>query len=83
MVAYFLAPLPNLICARCNRGYESTYGQYAESLLSLPKTLLRGFKNVGFFLTGFLIVSGFALPGLLAHINMVDLLSFLLSHIRS
>lgn len=33
VVAYFLAPLPNLICARCNRGYESTYGQYVSTLV--------------------------------------------------
>eukprot|EP01127_Copromyxa_protea_P004178 TRINITY_DN1403_c0_g1_i3.p1 TRINITY_DN1403_c0_g1~~TRINITY_DN1403_c0_g1_i3.p1 ORF type:complete len:123 (-),score=13.34 TRINITY_DN1403_c0_g1_i3:59-394(-) len=46
-----------MICARCNHGYEQTYGN--------------GFKNVGFFLTGFFIVSGFALPGLLAHINLI------------
>eukprot|EP01127_Copromyxa_protea_P004177 TRINITY_DN1403_c0_g1_i1.p1 TRINITY_DN1403_c0_g1~~TRINITY_DN1403_c0_g1_i1.p1 ORF type:complete len:124 (-),score=10.57 TRINITY_DN1403_c0_g1_i1:105-476(-) len=57
VVAYFLAPIPNMICARCNHGYEQTYGN--------------GFKNVGFFLTGFFIVSGFALPGLLAHINLI------------
>eukprot|EP01126_Amoeba_proteus_P005378 TRINITY_DN1179_c0_g1_i3.p1 TRINITY_DN1179_c0_g1~~TRINITY_DN1179_c0_g1_i3.p1 ORF type:complete len:111 (-),score=0.56 TRINITY_DN1179_c0_g1_i3:56-388(-) len=49
VVAYFLAPLPNLICARCNHGPVC--------------------KDVGFFLTGALIVSGFALPGVLAHMG--------------
>jgi hypothetical protein len=27
------------------------------------------FKDVGYFITGFLIVSGFALPGVLAHLG--------------
>jgi len=58
VIAYFLAPLPNLVCARCNKGYEHTYGH--------------GFQDVGFFLTGVFIVSGFALPGLLAHVNKID-----------
>jgi len=55
VIAYFLAPLPNVICGQCGRGYEFTHGN--------------AFKNAGFFLTGVCIVSGFALPGVLAHIE--------------
>jgi len=57
VVAYFLAPLPNLICANCNRGYEATHGN--------------SFKNAGYFLTGVCIVSGFGLPGVLAHLSLM------------
>uniref|UniRef100_A0A6B2LQZ2 Vacuolar protein sorting 55 n=1 Tax=Arcella intermedia TaxID=1963864 RepID=A0A6B2LQZ2_9EUKA len=58
VIAYFLAPLPNLICMQCGRGYEYTHGN--------------SFQNSGYFLTGALIVSGFALPGVLAHVNIMQ-----------
>eukprot|EP01125_Pyxidicula_operculata_P008291 TRINITY_DN2796_c0_g1_i1.p1 TRINITY_DN2796_c0_g1~~TRINITY_DN2796_c0_g1_i1.p1 ORF type:complete len:130 (+),score=9.47 TRINITY_DN2796_c0_g1_i1:150-539(+) len=56
--AYIIAPLPNIICANCNRGYEYTHGNK--------------FKNVGYFLTGVCVVSGFALPGVLTHMGLMD-----------
>jgi len=55
VIAYFLAPLPNIICVNCGRGYEYTHGN--------------SFQNAGFFLTGVCVVSGFALPGVLAHLG--------------
>jgi len=58
VIAYFLAPIPNILCANCNRGYESTHGN--------------SFKNAGYFITGVLIVSGFALPGVLAHLDLMN-----------
>jgi len=57
VIAYFLAPIPNLIFGRCV-GYEDRYGHM--------------FKDIGFFLTGICIVSGFALPGVLAHVNLMS-----------
>jgi len=57
VIAYFLAPIPNLLCGACNRGYEESHGN--------------AFLDVGYFFTGVLIVSGFALPGVLAHLEIM------------
>eukprot|EP00028_Trichosphaerium_sp_Am-I-7-wt_P011721 CAMPEP_0168539448 /NCGR_PEP_ID=MMETSP0405-20121227/21835_1 /TAXON_ID=498012 /ORGANISM="Trichosphaerium sp, Strain Am-I-7 wt" /LENGTH=107 /DNA_ID=CAMNT_0008569015 /DNA_START=54 /DNA_END=377 /DNA_ORIENTATION=+ len=57
VVAYLFAPLPNLLCAACGRGYEDNKA--------------RAFKDAGFFLTGIFVVSGLALPSVLAHLTII------------
>jgi hypothetical protein len=58
VVAYILAPLPNLVCARCAAGLDDSYQ--------------RAFFDAGYFLTGLLITSGFALPAVLAHLEIMS-----------
>jgi len=54
VVMYFLAPIPNLICEKCFSG---------DGMLDSK----RGYPDVGYFLTGFILVSGFGLPLVLLH----------------
>jgi len=53
VISYIFAPLPNLIFGRCGRDPLDASG--------------RNFKSMGFFLTGFLLVTGFAIPSLIVH----------------
>lgn len=48
--AYFLAPLPNLICGACNRGYEETYGQYVISVLVIHLKIYQRLQGCWIFL---------------------------------
>eukprot|EP01117_Protostelium_nocturnum_P002787 TRINITY_DN1370_c0_g1_i1.p1 TRINITY_DN1370_c0_g1~~TRINITY_DN1370_c0_g1_i1.p1 ORF type:complete len:133 (-),score=41.17 TRINITY_DN1370_c0_g1_i1:78-476(-) len=56
VITYVLAPLPNFIFGRCQTdAFEQT----------------STWKDLGFFLTGALVVSGFALPAVLAHSHII------------
>eukprot|EP00727_Mastigamoeba_balamuthi_P008625 m51a1_g4385 hypothetical protein (122) ;mRNA; r:344352-345064 len=66
LVAYFLAPMPNMICGACNRDDLMGNGN-------------RGWKNSGNFLTGFFIVGGLAVPSILLHYHAINLMAFFLS----
>jgi len=56
VITYFLAPLPNFLFGRC------TTDAFDNS---------SSFKDMGYFLTGALVVSGFALPAVLAHAEII------------
>jgi len=60
VVAYFFAPLPNLLCGRCVEGEE------------LFSSVDRNYADTGYFLTGVLVVSGFGVPAVLAHSGMMQ-----------
>eukprot|EP01111_Echinosteliopsis_oligospora_P002792 TRINITY_DN1433_c0_g1_i1.p1 TRINITY_DN1433_c0_g1~~TRINITY_DN1433_c0_g1_i1.p1 ORF type:complete len:129 (-),score=25.94 TRINITY_DN1433_c0_g1_i1:264-650(-) len=49
-----LAPFPNIICGRMGDEFSGTDSQY---------------KQWGLFITGFLIVFGFGIPSILAHVD--------------
>jgi len=58
-VAYFFAPVPNMICSRCGSDPLDQSG--------------RNFKDMGFFLTGTLVVSGFGILVVLAHSEVIQI----------
>ncbi|ORZ30178.1 vacuolar protein sorting 55-domain-containing protein [Catenaria anguillulae PL171] len=62
---YILAPLPNMICARCT-GADDVFSDSPSS----------GLRDAGYFLTSFLVVTGFGLPIALTRSSIVRL-SFL------
>mmetsp|Transcript_18878 Transcript_18878/g.26391 ORF Transcript_18878/g.26391 Transcript_18878/m.26391 type:complete len:135 (+) Transcript_18878:95-499(+) len=64
VIAYFVAPIPNMIFGKCT---------------SDPLETDSGWKGVGYFLTGVCIVSGFALPLVLAHVDVINFRALLLS----
>lgn len=69
VVAYVLAPLPNLLCKRCAAGLDDSYQRFrnffwyqSSSSLAWLQSLAffcRGFLDAGYFITGLLIISGF------------------------
>ncbi|RKP05376.1 vacuolar protein sorting 55 [Thamnocephalis sphaerospora] len=58
-VTYGLAPLPNMLCARCG---------YSEDIFTDTQT---GFADAGYFLTAVLVVTGLAMPVVLAHAGVI------------
>eukprot|EP01114_Cavostelium_apophysatum_P013225 TRINITY_DN314_c0_g1_i1.p1 TRINITY_DN314_c0_g1~~TRINITY_DN314_c0_g1_i1.p1 ORF type:complete len:134 (-),score=12.77 TRINITY_DN314_c0_g1_i1:48-449(-) len=65
IVAYVLAPIPNLVCARCGHDPLDASG--------------RNFKDMGYFLTGFLVISGFGIPAVMAHSQVIRYEALLLA----
>jgi len=65
IVAYFLAPFPNLFFARCGESYLDSAS--------------RNWQDTGYFLTGFLVVSGFGVPAVLTHAEIISTNAFILS----
>jgi len=65
VVAYFLAPFPNIFFARCGD--------------SDPTSPQRNWVDTGYFITGFLVVSGFGVPGVLTHADIINDKAFILS----
>jgi len=60
IVFYFLSPIPDFVCSRCG--------------LNDPLDISgRNFKDLGYFLTGMLVISGFGLPAVLAHNNVITI----------
>eukprot|EP01120_Amphizonella_sp_Union-15-10_P008486 TRINITY_DN305_c0_g1_i1.p1 TRINITY_DN305_c0_g1~~TRINITY_DN305_c0_g1_i1.p1 ORF type:complete len:132 (-),score=20.81 TRINITY_DN305_c0_g1_i1:43-438(-) len=57
VVAYFLAPLPNICCQNLGTGYQDSKE--------------KAFRNAGYFLTGAIVVTGFALPAVLTHARVI------------
>jgi len=66
VVAYFLAPIPNVLFARCGDPMDMSGSN-------------RSFKDLGYFLTGVFVVSGFALPAVLTHIQIIAWQALILS----
>jgi len=66
VVTYILAPIPNILCGRC--GESDPFNPSGKN-----------FKDMGYFLTAVLLVSGFALPSVLAHCNVIVVGALLLS----
>jgi len=60
VIAYFFAPMPNIIFGRC-----------ADSM-----DVHSRWKDLGYFITGILIVSGFALPAVFAHSLLITWQAF-------
>ena len=59
VIAYFFAAIPNFICSRCGSDPLDTSG--------------RNFKDLGFFLTGALVITGFGIPAVLAHSDVITI----------
>ncbi|EGG23460.1 vacuolar protein sorting 55 family protein [Cavenderia fasciculata] len=56
VVSYFLAPFPNMVCKNRDQ-FSSDSGSMTD---------------LGLFITGFLIASGFGIPAVLAHSNIIS-----------
>ncbi|ORX48754.1 vacuolar protein sorting 55, partial [Hesseltinella vesiculosa] len=67
VATYILAPLPNAICARCAGEYDimSDYNS--------------GVVDAGHFVTGMFIVTGFCLPFVLAHAEVITVPAMIMS----
>lgn len=65
VIAYFFAPMPNLIFQRCGSDPLDVSG--------------RSFKDLGFFLTGFLVVTGFGIPAVMAHSEVIEIGALILA----
>jgi len=57
VVMYFLAPIPNVVCEKC----------FSTNFTNDKK----GYPDLGYFLTGFILVSGFGLPLVLLHAERI------------
>ncbi|KXS17823.1 vacuolar protein sorting 55 [Gonapodya prolifera JEL478] len=68
VLTYVLAPLPNMICRRC-AGADDMFGD-GET---------RGLLETGYFITAIFVVSGFGLPLVLAHAQVITVPAMLLS----
>ncbi|KAI9204202.1 vacuolar protein sorting 55 [Polychytrium aggregatum] len=66
VLTYALAPIPNMICKRIGGGDFMT----GEN---------RGVLETGYFITSFLIVSGFGIPFVLAHAGKITVPAMILS----
>ncbi|KAN0061737.1 Vacuolar protein sorting-associated protein 55 [Thecaphora frezii] len=66
-LTYVLAPLPNSVCARC-AGADDFSADYNSAFL-----------DFGNFVTGMMIVSGFALPLALAHSGIIAPMACIMS----
>jgi len=65
VVAYFFAPLPNIFFGRCATDPLDTSG--------------RNYKDIGYFLTGVFVISGFGLPAVLAHVGIITIGALILA----
>jgi hypothetical protein len=59
VIAYILAPIPNMMCTRFGVGYDDSKA--------------RAFEDAGHFMTAIFVVSGLAIPALLAHIKVIEI----------
>jgi hypothetical protein len=66
IVCYALAPFPNILCGMCNRGDILGSGN-------------RSWKDAGFFITSFLVLSGFGVPAVELRAHAISTQAFLLS----
>ncbi|ORY98351.1 vacuolar protein sorting 55 [Absidia repens] len=67
VATYILAPIPNALCARCAGEYDvmSDYNS--------------GVVDAGHFITGIFIVTGFCLPFVLAHAEVITVPAMVMS----
>ncbi|KAI9483226.1 MAG: vacuolar protein sorting 55 [Benjaminiella poitrasii] len=68
VATYILAPLPNALCARC-AGEDDVMSGYYNS----------GIIDAGHFITGIFIVTGFCLPFVLAHAEVITVPAMIMS----
>ncbi|KAF9562116.1 Vacuolar protein sorting-associated protein 55 [Mortierella alpina] len=67
VATYVLAPLPNAIFGRC-AGRDDPMSDYQG-----------GFADAGYFLTGLMIITGFCLPVVLAHAQVITVPAMVMS----
>ncbi|GBB92050.1 hypothetical protein RclHR1_19590006 [Rhizophagus clarus] len=70
VATFVLAPLPNYIFSKCASNDELSY---------FEQTTNNGFKDFGKFLTSILVVSGIALPIILAHVEVIEFSAMIMS----
>jgi|SaaInlStandDraft_5_1057022.scaffolds.fasta_scaffold106738_2 hypothetical protein len=70
LVTFIGAPIPNLVFGFLGSSLDD---RYANS------TVLSGLINIGYFLTSVLIVSGFGMLAVMAHIGVINVWAFLLT----
>ncbi|KAG1047659.1 hypothetical protein G6F46_008961 [Rhizopus delemar] len=69
VATYILAPLPNALCGKC-AGEDDINSDYNSS---------SGIIDAGHFITGIFIVSGFCLPSVLAHADVITVPAMIMS----
>lgn len=69
VLAYIGAPLPDLLCKNCKAGDEDD----DDEGIGCRACCINGWKDAAFFTTGFLLISGLALPLVLAHNEVVGI----------
>ncbi|KAG1110982.1 hypothetical protein G6F42_015166 [Rhizopus arrhizus] len=67
MATYILAPLPNALCGRCS-GEDDIMSDYNSGVI-----------DAGHFITGMFIVTGFCLPFVLAHAEVITVPAMIMS----
>ncbi|CEG67444.1 Putative Histone H3 (Lys9) methyltransferase SUV39H1/Clr4 [Rhizopus microsporus] len=67
VATYILAPLPNAICGKCS-GEDDLTTAYNSGMI-----------DAGHFITGMFIVSGFCLPLVLAHAEVITVPAMIMS----
>ncbi|KAL1923166.1 uncharacterized protein VTP21DRAFT_9542 [Calcarisporiella thermophila] len=65
---YVVAPIPNAVCARCGGSNDIMSDESNTGLLDL-----------GRFLTGILVMTGFSLPFVLAHAEVISIPAMIMS----
>ncbi|KAI8376361.1 vacuolar protein sorting 55 [Radiomyces spectabilis] len=67
VATYVLAPLPNALCARC-AGEDDIMSDYNSGII-----------DAGHFITGMFIITGFCLPFVLAHADVITVPAMVMS----
>ncbi|RCH96623.1 Vacuolar protein sorting-associated protein 55, partial [Rhizopus stolonifer] len=67
VATYILAPLPNALCGRC-AGEDDLMSDYNSGII-----------DAGHFITGMFIVTGFCLPFVLAHAEVITVPAMMMS----
>jgi len=70
ILTYFIAPIPNFIAKRLSGGSKGDFEEEEEVSTT---------KEYGNFLTGILFVTGIAIPLVLLHSDMINVMSTILS----
>eukprot|EP00010_Vexillifera_abyssalis_P007229 CAMPEP_0201547722 /NCGR_PEP_ID=MMETSP0173_2-20130828/4225_1 /ASSEMBLY_ACC=CAM_ASM_000268 /TAXON_ID=218659 /ORGANISM="Vexillifera sp., Strain DIVA3 564/2" /LENGTH=169 /DNA_ID=CAMNT_0047956875 /DNA_START=16 /DNA_END=522 /DNA_ORIENTATION=- len=77
VIAYIGAPIPDILCARCKDEEDSGVSFDEES--GWRSCCIKGWSDGAYFTTGFLLLSGLALPLVLAHNDVVGLPTMIMS----
>ncbi|ORX55371.1 vacuolar protein sorting 55 [Piromyces finnis] len=70
ILTYFIAPIPNFIAKKLSGGSKGEFEEDDE---------VSSTREYGYFITGILFVTGIAIPLVLLHSDMINLLSTILS----